>query len=228
MIPVLAIVVPRVSLQFTGLALFTPWLSRAEKAGWSPQGSAPALAGILTGMAQATLLVTPLELIKVRQQTTIGAHQGPLALVLHVIREEGQVLFFLPCLLPTMIRQSWGLALKFSFYARIRSALGADKEEAEWWRSAAAGGMANVLVGILNSPPDVLKTRMQDKGSLYPSTWACAKDVWATAGLSGFFRGASLRVLRIAPGGAIQFMVYEQVASHLDQWSSSSSSSSSS
>lgn len=97
MIPVLAIVVPRVSLQFTGLALFTPWLSRAEKAGWSPQGSAPALAGILTGMAQATLLVTPLELIKVRQQTTIGAHQGPLALVLHVIREEGQVLFFLPC-----------------------------------------------------------------------------------------------------------------------------------
>ncbi|KAI9280761.1 hypothetical protein BY458DRAFT_584240, partial [Sporodiniella umbellata] len=38
-----------------------------------------------------------------------------------------------------------------------------------------SGGMANVLVGVLNFHPDVVKTRMQDEGKLYKITWSCIR-----------------------------------------------------
>lgn len=78
--------------------------------------------------------------------------------------------------------------------------------------------MANVLVGILNSPPDVVKTRyaqlkynkktcyintiyrMQDAGRSYTGTLDCMKSMIKNEGLSSFFRGSWLRIIRIAPG----------------------------
>ncbi|KAI8391259.1 mitochondrial substrate/solute carrier [Radiomyces spectabilis] len=70
--------------------------------------------------------------------------------------------------------------------------------------------MANVIVAVLNSPPDVVKTRMQDDGRLYRSTWDCIKSMAKNEGFTSIFRGSWLRIIRIAPGGAIQFAAYEQ------------------
>jgi solute carrier family 25 citrate transporter 1 len=49
------------------------------------------VAGVCTGMIQAICLVTPLELIKVRQQTAMlsGEYRGLLATAHGVIRNEG-------------------------------------------------------------------------------------------------------------------------------------------
>jgi hypothetical protein len=49
------------------------------------------VAGVCTGILQATGLVTPLELIKVRQQTAMeqGAYRGLVATARHVVQHEG-------------------------------------------------------------------------------------------------------------------------------------------
>jgi len=79
------------------------------------------------------------------------------------------------------------------------------------------------VVGVLNSPPDVVKTRLQDQsfaaesgGALYKGTWDCITTMWRTEGAMSFFRGSVMRIVRIAPGGAIQFGVYGTVMDWLE------------
>lgn len=38
-----------------------------------------------------------------------------------------------------------------------------------------------------------------------------AKDMWRTEGVTSFYKGITPRVLRVAPGQAIVFAVYEKV-----------------
>jgi hypothetical protein len=73
----------------------------------------------------------------------------------------------------------------------------------------ASGFMSNVLVGFLNSPPDVVKTRMQDQSASYKNSWECIKIMVKYEGLRSLFRGSLLRIIRIAPGGGIQFATFE-------------------
>ena len=62
-VPVVSVVSPRVALQFTGLQFFKTNFVAVLPAWFLPIG-----AGIATGILQATLLLTPFEVVKVRQQ----------------------------------------------------------------------------------------------------------------------------------------------------------------
>ena len=70
LIPVMAVISPKVALQFTGLAYFknllNPHLGDTEF-----KYMIPLIAGIGTGFIQSTALLTPFELVKVRQQTCV-------------------------------------------------------------------------------------------------------------------------------------------------------------
>lgn len=79
-----------------------------------------------------------------------------------------------------------------------------------------AGGCTNVLVGVLNSPPDVVKTHMQTTRGMHKNEIACLRYLVRNDGFGVFFRGSWLRVLRIAPGGAIQFGTYGYIMEHLN------------
>ncbi|RIA91557.1 mitochondrial carrier domain-containing protein [Glomus cerebriforme] len=206
----MCIVAPRVSLQYTGLAMYKPIFDRMEGK-YIPPGSASAFTGICTGIMQAVTLVTPLELIKIRQQTDINRfkYRGMVSTIASIMREEG-ILAFYKGLVPTIFRQSWGLAVKFSGYTmfvdlfRIQS-----NNNLQPQHFVASGFMSNVLVGILNSPPDVVKTRMQDQSASYKNSWDCIKIMIKYEGPLSLFRGSLLRIIRIAPGGGIQFATYE-------------------
>lgn len=215
-VPMLTAVVPRVTLQYLGLGLFQP---RFEQLTWLPVPASVAT-GICTGIVQAVLLVTPLELIKVRQQTQIGLdrsklkYTGQLSTLNLIVKEEGITALW-KGLLPTAVRQAWGLMIKFTFYLEFKKAFerwnksrGHEGPMPDW-QPGAAGGMSNIIVGILNAPPDTVKTRMQDRSANYKSTWDCVRSMIRNEGVLSLFKGAWLRVLRIAPGGAIQFASYE-------------------
>jgi len=215
-VPMLSAVVPRVTLQYLGLSLFQP---RFEQIPNLPVPASVAT-GICTGIVQAVLLVTPLELIKVRQQTQIGTdkaqlkYTGQLSTLRTIVSEEG-LLALWKGLLPTAIRQSWGLMIKFTGYLEIKKAFEryntshSHEGPMPGWQPGVAGGLSNIIVGILNAPPDTVKTRMQDRSAMYKSTWDCVKSMVRNEGFLSLFKGAWLRVLRIAPGGAIQFASYE-------------------
>lgn len=46
--------------------------------------------------------------------------------------------------------------------------------------------------------------RMQDAGRSYTGTLDCMKSMLKNEGLSSFFRGSWLRIIRIAPGKTLQ------------------------
>ncbi|KAM3583833.1 hypothetical protein VKS41_003804 [Umbelopsis sp. WA50703] len=223
-VPVLCIVGPRVSLQYMGLAMYKPMFERLEGK-FLPAHSSAGLAGVCTGITQAVTLVTPLEAIKVRQQTDLmnAAHQrkyhGIVQTAGLIIKNEGFLTLY-NGLLPTVVRQSWGLLVKFSGYIEIKAIFEATSTDPTQplapWKHMVSGGLANVLVAVLNSPPDVVKTRMQDEGSAHRSTWKCIKSMAREEGFRSFFRGSWLRVIRVAPGGAIQFAMYEKLSHWLE------------
>ncbi|KAG2186978.1 hypothetical protein INT44_003206 [Umbelopsis vinacea] len=249
-VPVLCIVGPRVSLQYMGLAMYKPIFEKLEGK-VIPSHSSAGLAGVCTGITQAVTLVTPLEAIKVRQQTDLmnAAHErkyhGIAQTARTMIKTEGFMSLY-NGLIPTVVRQSWGteaqivsilrfffwvskltimttpigLLVKFSGYIEIKAIFEATANDPSQplapWKHMVSGGLANVLVAVLNSPPDVVKTRMQDEGSTYRNTWQCVKSMAREEGFRSFFRGSWLRVIRVAPGGAIQFAMYEQLSHWLE------------
>jgi len=229
--PTIISIVPKVMLQMGGLAFFKPHFE-----GRVPAMLVPSMAGICTSIVQAVLFLTSTETIKVRQQTQIGwsgKYDSMMGTASKLIREEGFPSLY-KGLLATTVRQSWGLVIKLSGYEGMKAVFlhmerqktGSDKPQLAAWQHATSGGIANIVVGVLNSPPDVVKTRMQDQsfaaesgGSVYKGTWDCILQMWQTEGAKSFFRGSVMRIVRIVPGGAIQFGVYGTVMNWLeDAW----------
>jgi len=141
-------------------------------------------------------------------------YRGFFSTIQVIAKEEGITALY-KGLTATIVRQSWGLAVKFTCYNQLKSLFqhyyGGELKP---YHFMLCGGLSNVIVGILNSPPDVIKTRLQDQitGSTpakYRNSLSCIQVMLREEGIRSFFKGASLRVIRIAPGGAIQFAVYE-------------------
>ena len=204
--------VPKVAIQFTGLA----YMKKLLKDTRCSDRAVPVLAGITTGIVQACCLLTPFELVKVRQQThQLNKSIRQLALMNNIWRSEG-ILGFYHGLSATIARQSWGLVVKFSGYEFFRKTLDeyngiTSNDTSPVLHHVVSGFASNVVVAILNSPPDVVKTKMQLVGAPHQSFITVMHDILKHDGVSGFFKGTSYRILRIAPGGAIQFGIYGYV-----------------
>jgi solute carrier family 25 citrate transporter 1 len=50
---------------------------------------------------------------------------------------------------------------------------------------------------------------------------AIASDMWKTEGVRSFYKGITPRVLRVAPGQAIVFAVYERVSAFMEKMGTS-------
>ena len=80
--------------------------------------------------------------------------------------------------------------------------------------SLISGACANMVAVTLNTPIDVIKTRMQkgyDSNALRPSTGKLIIIMWREEGPLSFFKGLTPRLFRLVPGGALQFGMYEQI-----------------
>jgi len=85
----------------------------------------------------------------------------------------------------------------------------------------AIGFMSGAAGPFSNAPIDTIKTRLQ-KGYAVPGESALtritniAKDMWRQEGVRSFYKGITPRVLRVAPGQAIVFAVYERVRGYIE------------
>lgn len=65
---------------------------------------------------------------------------------------------------------------------------------------------------MFNAPIDTIKTRIQ-KNPSSEKGWTrfvgVTRGIYKNEGLAAFYKGLTPRVLRVAPGQAITFMVYE-------------------
>jgi solute carrier family 25 citrate transporter 1 len=196
--PVVTTIVPKVAVRFTAfhqLKALVP--GRSSFVG-------NLAAGMGAGAVEALLVVTPSEVIKIRQQERGNRSRSQLAVLRTVLSESGGRGLYRG-LGATMLRQSGQQGSKFAVFYAVRDAIPSD---------LLAGLVANSAGAVLNTPLDVVKTRIQRQKAgtaKYRTMLQSFVLIWREEGLSAFGRGLMPRVVRIGPAGAIQFAVFERV-----------------
>jgi len=102
-----------------------------------------------------------------------------------------------------------GAALFFGVYESSKAQL-PDTLVFSYMLAASAGEIAACCIRV---PVEVVKQRLQ--AGQYPNLRYGAAHVWRTEGISGFFRGYGMTVLREIPFAMIQFPLLEKTKSFL-------------
>ncbi|KAJ1539491.1 hypothetical protein HK405_012866, partial [Cladochytrium tenue] len=220
-------IVPKMAIRFSSFEYYKEMLADATTKKTSPGGVF--VAGLGAGVTESVLVVTPMDVIKIRLQAQRHSMSDPLDVpkyrnALHcayvMIREEGFGALYKGVAL-TALRQSTNQAANFTVYQMLKRELHARQPEVgdvlPAWQHLAMGFISGACGPLFNAPIDTIKTRIQKSPSSGPKDrgWnrfvRVTTDIWRNEGPAAFYKGLVPRVLRVAPGQAITFMVYERV-----------------
>lgn len=177
---------------------------------------------ILTGAsagATESFVVVPFELVKIRLQNKASAslYSGPLDVVAKTIRNEG-ILAMYNGLESTMWRHVLWNAGYFGVIFQVRGLLPkAETKSGQITNDLISGGIGGTVGTIINTPMDVVKSRIQNSpkvaGSVpkYNWAWPAVMTVAKEEGFAALYKGFLPKVLRLGPGGGILLVVYTGV-----------------
>ena len=151
--PVVSTIVPKVAVRFSA---FHQFRALTERAAGTSNFATSLLAGMGAGATEAIVVVTPSEVVKIRQQEKGNANRGQLA-TLRVLLREGGVGALYRGIGATVIRQSGQQGCKFAFFYYIKDLLHLQGSSGD----LIGGALANCVGAVLNTPLDVVKTRIQ-------------------------------------------------------------------
>lgn len=232
-------IVPKMAIRFMSFEQYKILLSSSYSPLSMPSGgvsqSALFLAGLLSGLTEAIMVVTPAEVCKIRMQAQYHSMADPAELANRKYKNVFQTAFLLvkeegigalyKGVVPTMLRQGCNQACNFTCYALAKEyfekLFGVD--ELKPWQHLVLGGLSGGVGPTVNNPLDVVKTRMQKQvivpgeptkyTGLVQSCMVIAKE----EGVATLWKGLSPRLMRIMPGQAITFMTYEAVSKKLKE-----------
>jgi solute carrier family 25 citrate transporter 1 len=90
------------------------------------------------------------------------------------------------------------------------------------WQTSLIGLASGAMGPFSNAPIDTIKTRLQ-KAVAIPGESAVkritniASEMWRQEGVQSFYKGITPRVMRVAPGQAVTFTVYEYLRAILEK-----------
>jgi solute carrier family 25 citrate transporter 1 len=230
-------IVPKMAIRFTSFEAYKSIL-----AGRSPSatdavavsGRATFLAGLAAGITEAVAVVTPMEVVKIRLQAQHHSMADPLDIPKYrnaahalytVVREEGFSALYRGVSL-TALRQGTNQAVNFTAYSYFKEWLKQAQPEyankqLPSWQTTLIGLVSGAMGPLSNAPIDTIKTRLQ-KTPAEPGTSAwtrisvIAKDMFKQEGFHAFYKGITPRIMRVAPGQAVTFTVYEYLREKLE------------
>ncbi|KAK0738738.1 mitochondrial carrier domain-containing protein [Schizothecium vesticola] len=226
-------IIPKMAIRFTSFEWYKQAL--ADKQTGMISGQATFLAGLAAGVTEAVAVVTPMEVIKIRLQAQYHSMADPLDVPKYrnaahalytVVKEEGVGAVYRGVSL-TALRQGTNQAVNFTAYTYFKEWL------REWQPELAGGNLPSyqtTLIGLVsgamgplsNAPIDTIKTRLQ-KTPAEPGTTALqrisriAGDMFKQEGVHAFYKGITPRIMRVAPGQAVTFTVYEYLRDKLER-----------
>jgi len=175
------------------------------------------LTGVSAGMTEAFLVVS-FELVKIRLQdkNNVGRYNGTFDAIKKIYLEEGALAFF-KGLEATLWRHATWNGGYFGVIHGVRSALPkAETKQGELLGNFVAGSIGGTVGTILNTPFDVVKTRIQNQPhGIYKYNWTLPAlgTIIKEEGLAAVYKGFIPKVLRLGPGGGILLVVFDQVSS---------------
>lgn len=175
------------------------------------------LAGMTSGVVASATAVTPTERIKTAliddARHARRYRSAPHAIQL-IYRETG-VLGLYRGFAGTTLKQASATAFRMGTYNIFKDFEGRrqipqDRAVVQF----ANGSIAGITTTLATQPFDTIKTRSQSKEGV--GTLEAVKDIWRDGGVTGFWRGTTMRLGRTIFAGGILFTVYEQVVKILN------------
>ena len=228
---VLTGIVPKMAIRFTSYEWYKQMLATKEG---NVTGSANFLAGLASGVTEAVAVVTPMEVVKIRLQGQHHSMADPLDVpkyrnaahaLFTVVKEEGFGALYRGVSL-TALRQGTNQAANFTAYTELKEILQQRQEDPSAplpsWKTSLIGLISGAVGPFTNAPIDTIKTRLQ-KTPAEPGQTAMgrivtiANSMWKQEGARAFWMGITPRVMRVAPGQAVTFAVYEYLKGVLEK-----------
>lgn len=230
---VLTGIIPKMSIRFTSFEWYKQQMADKQTGMISGQGTF--MAGLAAGVTEAVAVVTPMEVIKIRLQAQHHSMADPLDIPKYrnaahalytVVKEEGIGALYRGVSL-TALRQGSNQAVNFTAYTYFKEIL------REWQPQYEGGNLPNyqtTLIGLVsgamgplsNAPIDTIKTRLQktpaEEGvSAMQRISKIAAEMFKQEGFHAFYKGITPRIMRVAPGQAVTFTVYEYLKEKLER-----------
>lgn len=185
---------------------------------------------LLSGVEAGVMLVfifNPIFLVKTRlalqgADPNKAKYRGMVDALTTIVREEG-VKGLYQGLVPALLLTSHG-AVQFAAYEYMKEKMTTfgNAETTPAWvknvvnplQSLLLGGVSKIIASTSTYPYQVIKSRLQQRGEKgvykYKGTFDCARSLWREGGVPAFFRGIVPNILKVAPGAALTFFVYEE------------------
>ncbi|KAF7731882.1 hypothetical protein EC973_007713 [Apophysomyces ossiformis] len=164
----------------------------------------------------AAAVISPIELFRTRLQSVEGLQgfgdvwRG----VVRMVHKDG-VSSLWRGLLPTMLRDVPFSAVYWMGYERIKDRLQpqtvrSNDAVSQFHTSFVAGASSGMIAAVITTPFDVIKTQRQVSSIRADIRFSqLLRNIVATEGYQGFFRGVVPRVIKVAPSCAIMISSYE-------------------
>ncbi|KAG0639797.1 mitochondrial carrier domain-containing protein [Tuber brumale] len=175
---------------------------------------------VLTGAsagATESFVVVPFELVKIRLQDKKSSYNGPIDVVKKVIALDG-LLGLYTGLESTMWRHVLWNAGYFGVIFQAKKLLPkSETKQGQMTNDLIAGSIGGTFGTILNTPADVVKSRIQNtvkvKGVVPKYNWTLPSIalVAKEEGFAALYKGFVPKVLRLGPGGGILLVVFTSV-----------------
>lgn len=214
-------IVPKMGIRFQLYEFYRSLLKNEQ--GQISTGST-FLAGVGAGVTEAVLVVNPMEVVKIRLQAQHHSMADPLDVPKYrnaphaayvICKEEGFRTLYRGVLL-TAARQASNQGVNFTVYSKLKERLQEyhGQEVLASWETSLIGLFSGALGPLLNAPLDTIKTRLQKLTyALNESGWIriakIGRQLIKEEGVRALYKGITPRIMRVAPGQAVTFTVYE-------------------
>ncbi|KAF9091894.1 hypothetical protein BGX27_001937, partial [Mortierella sp. AM989] len=178
-------------------------------------------AGFVGSMAGATeaFLVTPFDLVKVRLQdrNSLSIYSGTFDCIRKIRAQEGILTFYHGFESTVWRHATWSGAYFMSIHI-FRTAFpersGTSKNES-MLRNFVAGTIGGIFGTLLNTPFDVVKSRIQNqkKGTVkYGFVFPSIARIYREEGFRALYKGLAPKIVRLGPGGGLLLVVFDKVS----------------
>jgi len=176
------------------------------------------LTGASAGATEA-FVVVPFELVKIRLQdkASAGKYNGMIDVITKTVRNEG-ILAMYNGLESTLWRHILWNAGYFGCIFQVRELIPkAETKKGQTVNDIIAGTVGGTVGTIVNTPMDVVKSRIQNTVKVpgqtpkYNWAWPAVATVAKEEGFGALYKGFIPKVLRLGPGGGILLVVYTGV-----------------
>ncbi|KAH9514300.1 hypothetical protein Btru_028657 [Bulinus truncatus] len=216
--PTLVMAVPATVVYFTSyeqLKLLFRYDCSVHTDRWKP------LAAGATARVWAATLISPIELIRTKMQSTRFTYTQVWKAVVDSVKADG-VFSLWRGLGPTLLRDVPFSALYWTSYEALKSYVIHSRSDPAigfgFFDSFTAGAISGSIAAVVTLPFDVIKTRRQielgetellGKRPVTKSTWKMMRSIYSREGFLALYTGLLPRLLKVAPSCAIMISSYE-------------------